>query len=104
MGGPHNKDCTILGSILESPYFGKLLYRRCTKSDTSYRHLPKSKPASAAIRSSQLEIPTVFFGVMTIVYEETLSISHVLRVDMGSLRQQFLVVYTSSLLSPQRSS
>ena len=22
--GPHNKDCSILGSILGSPYFGKL--------------------------------------------------------------------------------
>ena len=24
IGGPHNKDCSILGSILGSPYFGKL--------------------------------------------------------------------------------
>ena len=24
--GPNNKDCTILGSILGSPYFGKLSY------------------------------------------------------------------------------
>ena len=24
--GPHNKDCSILGSILGSPYFGKLPY------------------------------------------------------------------------------
>ena len=26
-GGPHNKDYSILGSILGSPYFGKLPYR-----------------------------------------------------------------------------
>ena len=25
-GGSHNKDCSILGSILGSPYFGKLPY------------------------------------------------------------------------------
>ena len=25
-GGPHNKDYSILGSILGSPYFGKLPY------------------------------------------------------------------------------
>ena len=25
--GPNNKDCSILGSILGSPYFGKLPYR-----------------------------------------------------------------------------
>ena len=24
LGGPHNKDCSIWGSILGSPYFGKL--------------------------------------------------------------------------------
>ena len=24
MGGPNNKDCSILGSILGSPYLGKL--------------------------------------------------------------------------------
>ena len=23
-GGPYNKDCSVLGSILGSPYFGKL--------------------------------------------------------------------------------
>ena len=27
--GPNNKDYSILGSILGSPYFGKLLYRLC---------------------------------------------------------------------------
>ena len=39
-GGPHNKDYSILGSILGSPYFGKLPYgcftfvaRRCLISD-----------------------------------------------------------------------
>ena len=26
-GGPHNKDYSILGSILGSPYFGNLPYR-----------------------------------------------------------------------------
>ena len=26
-GGPHNKDHSFLGSMLGSPYFGKLLYR-----------------------------------------------------------------------------
>ena len=26
--GPNNKDCSILGSILGSPYFGKLPYDR----------------------------------------------------------------------------
>ena len=30
-GGPHNKDYSILGSILGSPYFGKLPYRTCYK-------------------------------------------------------------------------
>ena len=25
LGAPHNKDCNILGSILKSPYLGKLL-------------------------------------------------------------------------------
>ena len=28
-GGPNNEDYSILGSILGSPYFGKLLYRSC---------------------------------------------------------------------------
>ena len=28
-GGPHNKDSRILGSILGSPYFGKLPYLQC---------------------------------------------------------------------------
>ena len=28
VGGPYNKDCSILGSILGSPYFGKLPYSR----------------------------------------------------------------------------
>ena len=27
IGGPHNKDYSILGSTLGSPYFGKLPYR-----------------------------------------------------------------------------
>ena len=31
-GGPKNKDYSILGSILGSPYFGKLPYRRSTGS------------------------------------------------------------------------
>ena len=26
-GGPHNKDYSILGSILGSPYFGKVQYK-----------------------------------------------------------------------------
>ena len=29
-GGPHNKDYSILGSILGSPYFGKLPFSGCT--------------------------------------------------------------------------
>ena len=29
-GGPYNKDYSILGSILGSPYFGKLPYRGYT--------------------------------------------------------------------------
>ena len=36
-GGPHNKDYSILGSIVGCPYFGKLpyrgLYRRTTLGD-----------------------------------------------------------------------
>ena len=28
IGGPHNKDCSILESMLWSPYFGKLPYVR----------------------------------------------------------------------------
>ena len=35
LGGPHNKDYSILGSILGSPYFGKLPY-----------HLVRNKPPS----------------------------------------------------------
>ena len=27
VGGPHNKDYSIFGSILGSPYFGKLRFR-----------------------------------------------------------------------------
>ena len=30
-GGPHNKDYSILGSILGSPYFGKLPYELYSK-------------------------------------------------------------------------
>ena len=33
-GGPHNKDYSILGSLLGSPYFGKLPYI----SERSHRH------------------------------------------------------------------
>ena len=35
LGGPHNKDYSILGSILGSPYFGKLPNPLNTKSPTS---------------------------------------------------------------------
>ena len=31
-GGPYNKDYTILGSILGSPYFGKLPYANMSQS------------------------------------------------------------------------
>ena len=34
--GPHNKDYSILGSILGSPYFGKLPYRDNGKMETIY--------------------------------------------------------------------
>ena len=36
-GGPHNEDYSILGSILGSPYFGKLphLLQRALKRDKS---------------------------------------------------------------------
>ena len=34
-GGPHNKDYSIRGSILGSPYFGKLPYSLCTLSMAS---------------------------------------------------------------------
>ena len=36
-GGPHNKDYSILGSILGSPYFGKLPYR--LESYTSFKNI-----------------------------------------------------------------
>ena len=32
MGGPNNKDYNILGSILGSPYFGKLPFGTCPKT------------------------------------------------------------------------
>ena len=35
-GGPHNKDYSILGSILGSPHFGKLPYRDLTASGAVY--------------------------------------------------------------------
>ena len=35
LGGPHNKDCSIFGSILGSLYFGKLPYR-----EYAYQDLP----------------------------------------------------------------
>ena len=38
-GGPHNKDYSILGSILGSPYFGKLPFRYCQGSIGGFQEI-----------------------------------------------------------------
>ena len=49
-GGPHNKDYSILGSILGPPYFGKLPYRGYSQIPYSNQEveLAVSPPASSA--------------------------------------------------------
>ena len=36
LGGPHNKDCSVLGSILEFPYFGN--YKSAIQAEGSIRY------------------------------------------------------------------
>ena len=57
LGGPHSKDHNILGSILESPYFGKLPY-------PCYVNLmPSSLAASQSFGRKSLQNDTLLCGV-----------------------------------------
>ena len=51
-GGPHNKDYIILGSILGSPYLGKLPYLQCLHGTLNPKlHV---KPASMSMWNNGL--------------------------------------------------
>ena len=47
-GGPNNKDYSILGSILESPYFGKLPYKDHKKKRV-HGHYPSNGESNLEI-------------------------------------------------------